>query len=559
MARTNRSKAPIKTTEQSSFTWRAAGYIRLSIEDSGRPNGDTLDGQKKLVSSFVEDAPDMTLTSLYCDNGHTGTDFERPQFEKMMLDIRQGEINCIVVKDLSRFGRNYKETGNYLERIFPFLGVRFIAINDNFDTLTAERNEFGFIVPLKNLMNETYSRDISQKMRSAYVAKQGRGDFIGVWAPYGYQKCDANHNQLEPNPCTVPVVQSIFEMYLQGLGYSKIAQILNIQGIPSPSAYLYQNGFTTNEKYRNTLWAVWGVKTILNNEVYIGHMVQGKRVNTGYKQIRTKAAPPDEWRICRNTHEVIIEEDVFLAAQVLGRTKKADYLEKLGKTDVITTENIFRRRIYCSDCGRALSRIQSRSSRRNQNICYSFICPTARNLSTACTHRRIAENELVSIVTTAIHKHLHMVAELRSQLAHIWENQIALERKIIQLQTNAIQTDLARSQRLYHNLYTMLVDDLVTKEEYLSLRSTYQQEIEMYETKLKELHENFGGLDTFSPNNPLFELLDMVGEVDKLSYELIHGLIERIDYTAEGEIHITFAYQDVFENVMKRLSAEVVA
>lgn len=176
MARTKRKTNPVipaaEAPAQAQKQYRAAAYARLSVEDSGKPGADTIEGQKALLTSFIESSSDMELVALFCDNGRTGTDFDRPQFEKMMEEVRKGHIDCIVVKDLSRFGRNYKETGNYLERIFPFLGVRFIAVNDGFDTLTAQRGADGYLVPLKNLINEVYSKDISRKSGSALAAKQ---------------------------------------------------------------------------------------------------------------------------------------------------------------------------------------------------------------------------------------------------------------------------------------------------------------------------------------------------------------------------------------------------
>lgn len=192
MARTKRKTNPLVREPEivvpAKKIYKTAAYVRLSVEDSGKPGADTIEGQKALLTAYIEQQSDLELTALFCDNGRTGTDFDRPQFEKMMEEVRKGRVNCIVVKDLSRFGRNYKETGNYLERIFPFLGVRFIAVNDNFDTLTAERTQDGYIVPLKNLINEVYSKDISKKIDAALTVKQQRGEFIGAWAPYGYRK-----------------------------------------------------------------------------------------------------------------------------------------------------------------------------------------------------------------------------------------------------------------------------------------------------------------------------------------------------------------------------------
>ena len=211
MARTKRKQNPIipetEAPAPAQKKYRTAAYVRLSVEDSGKPGADTIEGQKNLLLRYIENDSSLTLYGLFCDNGRTGTDFERPEFEKLMEAVKHGEVDCIVVKDLSRFGRNYKETGNYLERIFPFLGVRFIAVNDGFDTLTAERGADGYLVPLKNLINEVYSKDISKKSGSALATKQKNGDFIGAWAPYGYRKCADNPHRLEPDEATAPVVR----------------------------------------------------------------------------------------------------------------------------------------------------------------------------------------------------------------------------------------------------------------------------------------------------------------------------------------------------------------
>lgn len=238
-------EAPAQAQKQ----YRTAAYVRLSVEDSGKPGADTIEGQKNLLLRFIEDDPTLTLYRLFCDNGRTGTDFQRPEFEKLMDAVKRGEVDCIVVKDLSRFGRNYKETGNYLERIFPFLGVRFIAVNDGFDTLTAQRGADGYLVPLKNLINEVYSKDISRKSGSALAAKQKNGDFIGAWAPYGYRKQPDNPRKLEPDEATAPVVRQIFRWRAEGVSVTQIARRLNDEGVPSPSAYLYNTGACKTEKY----------------------------------------------------------------------------------------------------------------------------------------------------------------------------------------------------------------------------------------------------------------------------------------------------------------------
>ena len=303
------------------------------MEDSGKPGADTIEGQKALLLSFIENKNDMELISVFCDNGRTGTDFDRPQFEKMMDAVRSGKIDCIVVKDLSRFGRNYKETGNYLERIFPFLGVRFIAVNDNFDTLTAERTQDGYIVPLKNLINEVYSKDISKKIDAALTVKQQRGEFIGAWAPYGYRKDPNDKHHLVINEETAPTVKQIFKWRSEGISVVQIGRKLNNAGILSPSAYLYETGEVKTEKYKGVLWQTQIVKSILAHPVYIGHMVQGRKKQSFYEGKRQAAVDKENWIIVRNTHEPIIDEETFEKVQQLANQRKTEYHEKLGKID----------------------------------------------------------------------------------------------------------------------------------------------------------------------------------------------------------------------------------
>lgn len=315
MARTKRKINPLVQVAEpaapAAKIYKTAAYVRLSVEDSGKPGTDTIEGQKALLTSFIESKTDMELVSLFCDNGRTGTDFDRPQFEKMMEEVRKGRINCIVVKDLSRFGRNYKETGNYLERIFPFLGVRFIAVNDNFDTLTAERTQDGYIVPLKNLINEVYSKDISKKIDAALSVKQRNGEFIGAWAPYGYRKDPDDKHHLVINEETAPTVRQIFKWRSEGVSVVQISRRLNDAGILSPSAYLYATGEVKTEKYKEVPWHTQILKSILAHPVYIGHMVQGRKKQSFYEGKRQTYVDEANWIIVRNTHEPIIDGETF--------------------------------------------------------------------------------------------------------------------------------------------------------------------------------------------------------------------------------------------------------
>ncbi len=302
--------------------YHAGGYIRLSMEDSKRQGSDTIKNQKELVRKYIETQPDMQFIGLYCDNGHTGTNFLRPEFERMIQDIRNKTIDCIVVKDLSRFGRNYKETGNYIERIFPFLDVRFVAISDQFDTLNTKQNSDGYLIPLKNIINEAYSKDISKKVGSGYAIKQCKGEFIGTWAAYGYQKCAENPHKIEPNEETAPVVQDIFKQRILGMSYAQIARTLNREGIASPARYHYLKGDAKFERYANVAWSSKVVRTILTNEIYLGHMVQGKKRQSFCEGKKQQLLPKTEWKIVRDTHKPLIDEATFRKVQEMGNCRK---------------------------------------------------------------------------------------------------------------------------------------------------------------------------------------------------------------------------------------------
>ncbi len=239
-----------------------------------------------------------------------------------MQDVRAGKVDCIVVKDLSRFGRNYRESGNYLERIFPALGVRFVAVSDHFDTLACKSVDDGYIVPLKNIINEVYSRDISKKICSSLTLKQRRGEFIGTWAAYGYKKCADDPHRIEPDGETAPVVDEIFRLRLSGLSYTQIARTLNGRGIPSPARYHYLKGDTKCGRYADAVWKMHTVKMILSNKVYLGHMVQGRKRRAFYEGGKQQRIPEDGWMVVYDTHEPLIGEEVFDAVQQMAVRKE---------------------------------------------------------------------------------------------------------------------------------------------------------------------------------------------------------------------------------------------
>ncbi len=560
MARTKRKANPIMpetaTAASAQKQYNTAAYIRLSVEDSGKPGSDTIEGQKNLLLSFIENEPSLALCGLFCDNGRTGTDFDRPEFEKLMEKVKHGEINCIVVKDLSRFGRNYKETGNYLERIFPFLGVRFIAINDGFDTLTAERGADGYIVPLKNLINEVYSKDISKKSGSALETKQRNGDFIGAWAPYGYRKCADNPHRLEPDEATAPVVRQIFEWRSKGISVGIITKRLNDAGIPSPSAYLYNTGICTTEKYKDVIWYIQAVKNILSRQVYIGHMVQGVKRQSFYESRGQYRKPKEDWFIVENTHEPIVDKETFDKVQALAEQRHKEYHDRLGRfTDLETTENILKRLIYCADCKRPLVRYKNVS--HDKKLWYTFICQTHTNDKTRCPLKSIREDELIPMLMTAIQTQIALAADMEALVRKVNNTpQYKKQSAGLQGQIDTAKKALRRYNGLHDSLYQNYVDKLMTEQEYVTLKNRYKSEAEEAQRQIAALEEQQAQEKAHTVENPFLAAFGSFRGEDTLTKEMAHALIERVYVDANNEIEIIFRYRDEYRQLLTYLEGK---
>lgn len=557
MARTKRKVnpvlPPVAVENPTRKIYHTAAYARLSIKDGGKPGADTLATQQELLRTFIADQPDMQLVRIYSDNGQTGTNFERPGFEQLLADVRTGKINCIVVKDLSRFGRNYMETGNYLQRIFPLLGIRFVALNDNFDTETAEKNEYGFIIPLKNIMNDTYSRDISRKVSSAIATKELHGEFVGAYAPYGYRKSAQNRHQLEINPETAPVVREIFALRMQGMGYAGIMRLLNGRDIPSPGAYLYRCGLTAKETCRDALWTVWNIKEILRNEVYLGHLVQGKRTQAHYKQARKERyAPAAEWRVSRNTHEALVDVDTFAAVQQLAENSKRAYEAALEKADDLKTPNLFRGLLYCADCGKPLLRrhIYSRT-REGRSYYYSYLCPKYLQKAGACTSKNLLERELLTTVSDVLHSHIDAVTALEVHVAETWDKKTSAMRDALGKDTAAAEGEVSRYKTLLDGLYPSLVGGVISRHEYGALKERYQACRGEAEARLEKLKAEQREIERYGLSNPMFAAAHMFDNAGELSEELIHTLIARIEVRDGGLLDIKLMYGDEYAKLAR--------
>lgn len=391
--------------------YRAAAYIRLSYTDDRLNESDSVGNQRRFIEDFVSHNPDIELVAEKIDDGYSGIIFDRPAFNEMMQDVSSGRINCVIVKDLSRLGREYIETGRYLRRVFPAYGVRFISINDNLDT-AADGQSDDLIVSVKNIMNEAYSRDISIKTRSALDIKRRNGDFVGAFTVYGYVKSEDNRNQLVVDPYAASIVRTIFRMRLEGYSANHIANELNRLCVLSPLAYKKNHGLPHAKggyaDKADCKWSATTVLRILENETYTGVLIQGKRRTLNYKLKTVELRPPSEWIRIPDSHEAIINRQDF---DLVQRIRYLDTRAAPGHKAVYLFSGI----LICGCCGARMTRKTNHTKGRAYHYYY---CPTGKK--NGCAHpTMIEECRLIDIIWTILKCQIKNIASLEKIFAGI--------------------------------------------------------------------------------------------------------------------------------------------
>lgn len=520
--------------------YNVGGYIRLSVEDN-RNKGDSLDTQRSILQNYIAVTPELKLHDFYIDNGTTGTNFERPAFKKMLADAERGIINCIIVKDLSRFGRNAIDTGYYIEKYLPMLKVRFIAVTDGFDTFNANPGD-GIMLPLKNMINEAYALDISKKIKAQQRQAMKSGEFIGARPPYGYLKSPDNCHKLVVDEIAAPVVRQIFEWAYEKVGVNSIVRRLNESGITTPSHYRRELGLISHENLvGNGAWQTMTVNRLLTDEVYVGDMVQGKSRSTCHKQT---AVPENEWIRVQNTHEPIISREVFNAVQTY---RKEVAKEAVKHRKAPYTENIFKGKIFCGHCGGALHR--QRCQRRKTDDIYVFHClSNSRKARGSCVPYMLPEEELTASVFDMIQKHADAVIGKSIKLR---KNQTVVEagRTAVKSELAAVRQEIDKDNRLLKSLYESLVTGIITSDEYRQMRSDYETRIEGRITLTGELERRQTELETQIAE--YCALSDIIGKVGKKANtaELVEKLINRIQVFSDRHIEVGFSFESGFDRL----------
>lgn len=524
--------------------YKATAYIRLSYTDDRSSESDSVSNQRKLIENFIMHNPDIQIVSEKIDDGYSGIIFDRPAFKEMMQDITDSKINCVIVKDLSRLGREYIETGRYLRRVFPAYGVRFISITDNIDT-AHENSGDELTISIKNIMNEAYCRDISIKTRTSLDIKRRNGDFVGAFPVYGYIKSEQNKNKLVPDPYASHVVQDIFRMRLNGSSASKIASILNKLGILSPLAYKKNMGFPYAKRgysdREDCKWSAATIIRILQDETYIGNLVQGKQGTPHYKIKQIEQRPPSEWIRVENTHEAIITKQDF---EIVQRIRRLDTRTAPNQETVY----LFSGLLICGCCGNRMSRKTTRIKGKEYHYYY---CPTGKKHG--CINPvMIREENLIECVKNSIKGYIDNVACLQTLLDNIEPNEInkALAKEYTD-HISANEKQLEQALEFKAKLYENLINGIITKDEYTAYKVKYTKAAENAKNSIKILKEKLiDVLENRSERNRWFSHFTQFSTMETLDRKAVVHMIQSIKIIGKNELEITFAYEDEYKQAL---------
>ena len=528
--------------------FQAAAYLRLSYTENRENESDSIANQKKLIEDYVKGRPDIELVSEKVDDGYSGILFDRPAFQEMMQDITEGWVNCVIVKDLSRLGREYIETGRYLRRIFPAYGVRFIAINDNIDTAHEHAGD-DLSISMKNIINDAYCHDISVKTRSALAVKRRNGDYVGACPVYGYRKSEENRNRLVVDEYAARVVRDIFRAKIDGRSAKKIADELNALGVLSPLAYKVNRGLPHPTggfaDRKDAKWSATTVIRILQDEIYTGTLVQGRRGTVNHKIKDVVKRPAEEWVRVENAHEPIIRKADF------------DLVQSIMKLDTRTTSYgdkvyLFSGLLVCGCCGGPMTR-KTNTSGGKKYIYYH--CPTGKKHG--CTHPvMLREDELVRCVLASLQAHIRNVVSLDELLDSISGD--AINHDLIagykaQIAENKAQ--LEQISTFKAGLYENFISGLLDKTEYKALRDGYTGRIEQLRAAIQRLRGEMEAVsDQTSERLKWMQQFHQFATMQELDRRAVVTLIQSIVVRSKTELNITFRYQPEYETALEQLA-----
>ena len=552
MARKSRKNitADIPSTKVSEKVYRCALYARISVESERKREADTIGNQLQLLKDYVSEHQDLMIYDIYSDDDISGVDFVRPEFSRMMNDLRDGKINCIIVKDLSRLGRNYLESGEYIEMVFPFFQCRFIAITDRFDT---KYNQADFSVQLKNLANEMYAKDISKKIISVKRNAQEQGKFTSGRAPYGYQIDPEDKQHFVIDEETAPIVRQLFELLAEGNTIHGVATIMNERGIPSPGRVLYDRGIATTDKYKNSKWFMQTIRRMLTDEIYLGWMVSGRYRSTyqttGKKGI--KKCPREEWIITKGTHEPIVTEDLFNTVQeYFAKTKEA-----YGQTALYNSKNkkgsMFTGHLRCGECGKGMY-LRFKKDKNGEKTGW-YYCPMHENYNSSyCTKKAMKQEDLESVILKLIRAQIQLFTDSRDLCLSLNKRESSKTKyRLYCTHIRDIRTQIDKCVERKASLYTDFADGIISQDDYISMGQQYSQKADDLRIFLSELeHEAQKYSPTYAVAGSWAQLVEKYQDIDALSEEIVDAFIDVVTLYNNGHVDVKFNFRDEMDEVV---------
>ena len=546
MARISKYQSSDNAIPFAVIMWKGVRYLRLSKKDGdndeeGKLESDSISNQRYIIQDYLSENPDIEIVEEYIDDGYSGLNFNRPGFMKMIEDIRTGKVNCVIVKDLSRFGRNYLEAGNYLDIFFPIMNVRFIAINDTIDSYLYPSSLNNISASFKNVMNEEYSRDISNKIRSTFVAKRESGEYICGFPLYGYVRDPNDHGKLLLDNEAAAIVKQIFEWFSEGYSYRGITFRLNELGVPSPNKYKSLKYSNYRRSRSSGLWTIPTIKGILSNQMYTGDLVQGKYEKINHKVKKIRRLNEDRWVIIEAHHEAIVDKELFLNVQkLMHRDMRISPTQKeLG---------LFSGFLKCADCGRQM--VKKKASREKAREKYHYYTCATYDLKTksACTRHTMRSDKLESVVFTVITKYIDLAVDMEHLLKKIHDSpkKKAASNRLSDL-LHAKEKEREKIEGILLDLYPDLKSGIISRSQYLLLKQRYDSEIKEINQAISNIRQTLNHeIHSLDGENDFIRHFREYRNIDKLTREVLIALVDVIYIHEGGAIEIVFKFQDAF-------------
>lgn len=524
-------------------------YARISVETERKREADTIGNQLQLLKDYVSEHSDLTVFDIYSDDDISGTDFIRPEFSRMMNDLRDGKIDCIIVKDLSRLGRNYLESGEFIEMVFPFFRCRFISVTDRFDT---KYQQADISVQLKNMANEIYAKDISRKICSTMRTIQDQGKFAGSRAPYGYRLDPADKHHLIIDEETAPIVKQLFELLAEGNTVHFVATTMNANGIPSPGRLLYERGIASTDHFKNSKWYMQTVRRILQDEIYLGWMVSGKFRSTYHSTGKkgSQPVPREEWIVTKGTHEPIVTEELFNKVQEYFVRMKEEH----GQTAVYNSKSkkasIFKGHLRCGECGQAMF---LRNKHSHGKVTAWYYCALHENYNSSyCVKKAVKKQDVEDIALKLIRTQIKLFTDAREMIIALNKKESSkTKHRIYSDQIRNVKKKIEKYMSLKASLYEDFANGVLSQSDYISMGQEYAQKADELRIFLAELEKEAQKYSqTYAMNGSWAQIIEQYQNAETLTEEMIDAFIDEMILYNNGHVEVKFRFKDELDEVI---------